>query len=170
MPPSVHQLPEHALCAGCNYPLRGLTEYRCPECGREFDPDNLVSVNLGRPLTPLARWLIGPIGMEWSAVILVGCAAGVWVYMACLGTSTTESNITAAFSTACAGLGVIWLHHAIRQAALHTFAQPDRDAAAHVRRRTRLLVLVAILALFVAFGIAGPALKYAARFVDGWLR
>jgi hypothetical protein len=27
-------------CRKCGYPLDGLSENRCPECGREFDPDN----------------------------------------------------------------------------------------------------------------------------------
>jgi hypothetical protein len=27
------------LCHACGYDLRGLDSYRCPECGREFDPD-----------------------------------------------------------------------------------------------------------------------------------
>jgi hypothetical protein len=33
----VATVPANALCIGCNYPLRGLTEPRCPECGRPFD-------------------------------------------------------------------------------------------------------------------------------------
>jgi predicted amidophosphoribosyltransferase len=28
------------LCKSCHYPLKQLTERRCPECGREFDPDD----------------------------------------------------------------------------------------------------------------------------------
>jgi hypothetical protein len=27
-------------CYGCGYALDGLTEHRCPECGRAFDPDD----------------------------------------------------------------------------------------------------------------------------------
>ena len=26
------------LCRKCHYPLDGLADNRCPECGREFDP------------------------------------------------------------------------------------------------------------------------------------
>lgn len=29
---------QRGLCLGCAYNLRGLTEYRCPECGKEFAP------------------------------------------------------------------------------------------------------------------------------------
>ena len=30
----------HKRCLGCGYILDGLPENRCPECGREFDPDD----------------------------------------------------------------------------------------------------------------------------------
>ncbi|HOW69457.1 MAG TPA: zinc ribbon domain-containing protein [Phycisphaerae bacterium] len=30
------------FCPACGYMLRGLTEYRCPECGRPFDPAKMV--------------------------------------------------------------------------------------------------------------------------------
>ena len=33
-------LDEHRRCLGCGYILDGLTENRCPECGREFAPDD----------------------------------------------------------------------------------------------------------------------------------
>jgi len=35
-------------CPKCAYPLRGLPEHRCPECGQAFDIDDLVT-----PSTPL---------------------------------------------------------------------------------------------------------------------
>jgi predicted amidophosphoribosyltransferase len=31
------------FCLGCEYPLDGLRDPRCPECGREFDPDDPMS-------------------------------------------------------------------------------------------------------------------------------
>lgn len=31
------------ICLGCGYDLRGQTEARCPECGREFDAELLTS-------------------------------------------------------------------------------------------------------------------------------
>jgi len=31
-----------AFCLQCSYPLRGLTEYRCPECGKAFDPKEMA--------------------------------------------------------------------------------------------------------------------------------
>jgi hypothetical protein len=32
---------EPGHCANCGYNLRGLPLPRCPECGQEFDPDDL---------------------------------------------------------------------------------------------------------------------------------
>lgn len=32
----------HASCLQCGYPLRGLTENRCPECGTTFDPEDMA--------------------------------------------------------------------------------------------------------------------------------
>jgi predicted amidophosphoribosyltransferase len=36
------------LCPRCEYPLRGLPEHRCPECGLAFEVDDILS-----PATPL---------------------------------------------------------------------------------------------------------------------
>lgn len=51
---SLRNLPDAARCRRCQYPLRGLTEPRCPECGREFDPENpkTYHVRPRRQLTP----------------------------------------------------------------------------------------------------------------------
>jgi hypothetical protein len=39
---------EHKRCLDCGYILTGLVDYRCPECGRTFDPDNPETYT-GRP-------------------------------------------------------------------------------------------------------------------------
>jgi hypothetical protein len=63
------------LCLDCNYPLHGLPTPRCPECGREFDPANPTSMNMGRELTPLMKWVLGPIRntvrlASWAAIVV----------------------------------------------------------------------------------------------------
>jgi hypothetical protein len=43
------------LCPQCDYPLRGLPEHRCPECGLRFEIDDLIT-----PATPLRPPEIAP--------------------------------------------------------------------------------------------------------------
>src|SRR4051794_26855319 len=71
-PPAVNDAAPVGLCLGCNYPLRGLADPRCPECGRAFDPADPRTMNPGRPLGPVARQLLRPIG-RW--VVALGLAA-----------------------------------------------------------------------------------------------
>lgn len=52
------------LCESCGYNLRGLTENRCPECGREFDP-----IRLPRARIPwLRRKEIGLVAAYFQTV------------------------------------------------------------------------------------------------------
>jgi len=72
-------VPDRALCMGCNYALRGLSDPRCPECGRPFDPDDFATMNLGRPLKRVARFLLRPTG-RWAYVgQAVVTAWGLWL-------------------------------------------------------------------------------------------
>ena len=66
------------LCFGCDYPLRGLAGHRCPECGRAFDPDNAATVNAGRPLGRLGRWVLKPVGGPVIALAMVPLVWLVW--------------------------------------------------------------------------------------------
>jgi hypothetical protein len=67
-------VPDNALCIGCNYALRGLASNCCPECGRPFDADNPLTINLGKPLGQLSKTLLRPIG-RWAHVCLWTLAA-----------------------------------------------------------------------------------------------
>jgi hypothetical protein len=62
-------------CLGCDYPLDGLAEFRCPECGRAFDPADPRTVNGGRPLGRLGRWLMRPAG--WPTLLPAAAASAV---------------------------------------------------------------------------------------------
>ncbi len=55
-------------CPRCEYPLRGLPEHRCPECGAEFRIDDLVT-----PTTPLRPPRITP---ETRPVPAIGLHCG----------------------------------------------------------------------------------------------
>jgi hypothetical protein len=42
-------------CLGCHYDLRDLTEHRCPECGRAFDPSDPKSYFVRHRVITLRR-------------------------------------------------------------------------------------------------------------------
>ena len=65
-------------CLNCNYVLRDLPLPRCPECGREFDPADVRTINLGREITPTARWALGPASVMMSVGMLSVAAVAVW--------------------------------------------------------------------------------------------
>lgn len=56
----LNAIPETLYCPDCEYNLTGLTENRCPECGKPFDPRDLVArmvetVSLGKAVL-LLMW------------------------------------------------------------------------------------------------------------------
>jgi hypothetical protein len=66
------------LCLDCNYPLRGLPTPRCPECGKEFDPLDPATMNMGRELSALAQWLLGPIRRSVNLLTWAALAFALW--------------------------------------------------------------------------------------------
>ena len=67
-----------ASCIGCGYQLRGLSERRCPECGRAFDPGDPRTMNVGRTLGPIARRLLAPVGRPTWRLHALAVAAFLW--------------------------------------------------------------------------------------------
>lgn len=63
-------LPDDAVCLTCAYPLINLPEYRCPECGREFDP-KLRSTYRKRSDWLLLAWIAAPPTL-WECLPIVG--------------------------------------------------------------------------------------------------
>src|SRR3954464_3717123 len=83
--PTPSQVPAEAMCLGCGYALRGLSTARCPECGRTFDPSDLETMNVGRPVPDALRPLLKPV--RWLR------AAGLWACaLAVLGTAGAPNN------------------------------------------------------------------------------
>ena len=65
-----------ATCLHCNYPLRGLPEPRCPECGNGFDPHDPRTYRARRVPEFVARWLSNVSrrtdrGRWWTIALLV---------------------------------------------------------------------------------------------------
>jgi hypothetical protein len=66
-----------ARCLGCDYPLRGLPQHRCPECGRVFDPADATTFNPGLTLPLIVRWSLrpaGPLLCLWALVAAIALA------------------------------------------------------------------------------------------------
>jgi hypothetical protein len=65
-------------CLHCNYVLRDLPTPRCPECGNDFDPADVRTINLGREITPAARWALGPSSNLIAISMFVIAAVAIW--------------------------------------------------------------------------------------------
>ncbi len=93
------------LCLDCDYPLQHLQTNRCPECGREFDPADPKSMNMGRKIGTTAWWWIGPVSRKMYAAIGFGLLLTLWY-------ARLPNNIFQPMTTACliwAGIAMVWL-------------------------------------------------------------
>ncbi len=74
------RLADAGRCRQCGYLLRGLTEPRCPECGRPFDPEDPNTMDLpehlrlGKPPKPPEPFAYVMIGYA----VLIAILAYVW--------------------------------------------------------------------------------------------
>ena len=137
-------VPVEAKCLDCNYALRELTDFRCPECGRAFEPGRPLSMNLGRPLDAFARAVLRPMGrvprVAMWLLAVVGVVGPAWLVpdetLACLWLV-----LWAAFFTAC------WLRSTGRALVVRAYRQPRillrLDDA--FRRRTRFAFVLSVL-------------------------
>ena len=66
------------LCLDCGYALRGLLTPRCPECAREFDPLDPATMNMGRELSAVAQWVLGPVHWPVNLASWGALAFAVW--------------------------------------------------------------------------------------------
>lgn len=62
-------------CLTCQYDLRNLTEHRCPECGRPFDPSDECTFDGVSPGLRLAV----TIGLLVFAVSVIGLPLLTWL-------------------------------------------------------------------------------------------
>jgi hypothetical protein len=65
-------------CWECGYSLRGLETARCPECGRKFDPRDEATMNMGRKVQRLVRWLMRPPGWPMRLLTAMAALTSVW--------------------------------------------------------------------------------------------
>ncbi len=69
--------PYDAIRKECGYSLRNLTEHRCPECGRPFDPDNENSFVLKSKPKPGIPFLLcfALSGLHYTVTLILGMIA-----------------------------------------------------------------------------------------------
>ena len=163
-------VPDAALCLSCNYPLRGLESRRCPECGRGFDPDEPMSMNLGRPLDRTALMLLRPIGWWGTASLRVLATAGVvgpaWLTPA-RGWACLWLLAWGAFMAAC------WVRGIVRFFVVQRYRQPLKclriDDPFRMRARKAFawvtLLVLTQLPFRVALLMSRPWLDHRAYFV-----
>jgi hypothetical protein len=60
-------------CLDCDYCLSGLASSACPECGRQFDPDDATTFHRGLPMPALLRRWKRPIGAGPYVLLGAGC-------------------------------------------------------------------------------------------------
>jgi predicted RNA-binding Zn-ribbon protein involved in translation (DUF1610 family) len=65
---------DRAFCLGCGYRLHGLPEARCPECGRDFNPDDPSSVDASPRRAYRRKWMRRGVLAVTIAAILFGVA------------------------------------------------------------------------------------------------
>src|SRR4051812_34932139 len=122
------------LCVDCNYPLRGLTSELCPECGRSFDPADPSSMNMGEPLGPIGRGILGPTrGIAPIAIVLIVpiVVRGAW-------NPDRTALILIAMLYVAVGFPA-WIICRVRHWVVHRYRQPAAfvyvDAKSHRRAR-----------------------------------
>jgi hypothetical protein len=60
-------------CLDCNYVLLGLPEPRCPECGKEFDPEDFLSYTYKPPYVRWRFWL--------PVMVMIAVATLTWMVL-----------------------------------------------------------------------------------------
>jgi len=155
-------------CLHCNYVLRDLPVPRCPECGREFDPSDVRTINLGREITPAARWALGPASAVMSVGMFIIAAVAVWS----LRLPIVEQDRSLIDGALLIGLGGIWIGWPIVRHLTARWAGWSSEwfTAGHSSRAwvgaIILLIGVAVvlrLPRTVAFWISEPAMNRLAR-------
>ena len=142
--------PRLGLCLDCGYALHGLPTPRCPECGREFDPLDPATMNMGRPLSALAQWVLGPVRWPVSLLTWGALAFALWTARLPGGQIRGSSSIIILVA-----LAVIWLAWPIvRIVAARRYGWPA--SLLMQGQKQRLLVGLSLVAAVVAIFYSLP--------------
>lgn len=158
MPPEHCQ---HLHCPHCGYDLTGLTEYRCPECGRGFDENALRRAAAWAPVTfAQAVFRLLPISVTSGVAGVFGilpfsCLAMVWDGRALLMLWVLCTIVAFAL------MGLNRTHEMARQMTIARSAARGRDFDGRgvipltLALLTCMILLSAIAFVAVMIGLAG---------------
>ena len=151
------------LCLDCGYSLRGLPTPRCPECGREFDPLDPKTMNMGRELSALAKWVLGPIRWPLSFLTWGAIAFSLWSARLPGGQFASSRSLVILIA-----LGMVWLiWPLVRILAAHRYGWPTSLLLRGQRQRILVGVMIAACAVAIlyrlperdALAISRPAMQ-----------
>jgi hypothetical protein len=147
------------LCLDCNYPLWGLPTPRCPECGREFDPLDPKSMNMGRSLTAFARWAMGPL--RWPVNLLSWAAMGYALWMARLPGAQLRNSSSLIILFA---LGLFWLTWPmVRVSIARKYGWPHSLLMRGQRQRVTVGIALLLASMAVWYDLPLKAALYISR-------
>jgi hypothetical protein len=146
------------LCLDCGYALHGLPTPRCPECGRVFDPLDPKTMNMGRELSELAKWVLGPVRWPVSLMSYLAIAIALWYARLPGGQIANSSSIWILGS-----LGAFWLLWPIvRVIAARRYGWPT----SLLMRGQRLRLTVAISFFAAVYAVAYQLPMKAALYIS----
>ena len=147
------------LCLDCGYALHGLPTPRCPECGREFDPLDPKTMNMGRELSELAKWVLGPVRwpvalMSWGAIVIA-----LWYARLPGGQIANSSSLWILI-----GLGVVWFGWPIvRIIAARKYGWPTSLLMRGQRLRLTIGAAIFLAVLAIVYQLPMKAALYVSR-------
>ena len=147
------------LCLDCGYSLVGLPTPRCPECGREFDPMDPSTMNMGRELSELAQWVLGPL--RWPVNLVSWGALAYALWEARLPGEQIATSISLYVLIA---LGVFWLGWpVVRYLAAGKYGWPYSLLMRGQKQRVLVGVCLLLSAAAIARGLPLRAALYWSR-------
>lgn len=133
------------LCLDCGYALVGLPTPRCPECGRAFDPLDPATMNMGRELSELAKWVLGPVRWPVSYATWGAMLVALWYARLPGGQIAGSASLKILIA-----LGALWLTWPlVRLAAARKYGWPH----SLVMRGQRLRLTVGVTMMLAALAI-----------------
>lgn len=136
---------EEGFCANCRYPLRGLPEPCCPECGQSFDPHDPHTFLVAgqRPMGPIARWLYQPPTLLFQAS---GVLSASFVLAAAVVPGWIRPLLHLGL-ICCFGISVFWLVGVLAYCVVGRFYRAPRTTWRAVRSWSFVPVLLVLAAL-----------------------